>query len=127
MKEVVFLNFTLKYPTELYYDTEMPTMAEICAWQEQLAKGRFIKWGLSYHADKSSFIASYTDKGGNPKEPDPVVTAFGGSMLSAYQKLYVVVEIFGLCEYGEPFARERCENAEFALSEELAKLLRKKP
>lgn len=123
MKEVVFLNFNLKYPTELYYEQEMPTMADIVVWQEQLAKGRLIKWGLSYHADKSSFIASYTDKGGKPAEPDPVVTAFGKTMLSAYQKLYVVVEIFGLCEYGEAFARERLENAEDAISFQLMKAM----
>lgn len=125
MKEVTFINVSLRYPTELYDVEELPDMASISVWMEKLAKRSLVKWGLSYNPERKSYIASYTNKGGKPAEPDPVITAFGGTMLSAYQKLYVVVEVLGFDEYGEAFMRERLENAEVSISEELMRVLRK--
>lgn len=125
MKETRFVNLSLKFPTEVYYESEMPTIQEICDWQERLAKSHQIRWGISYNADKSSFIASYTNKGGLTTLPDPVITAFGGSMLSAYQKLYVMVEISGFNEHGEAIARGALDALETTISKELMLILRK--
>lgn len=125
MQETKFRNFTLKYPTELYYEQEMPTVEEIEFWKEELAKRDCIKWGFSYHVEKQSFIASYTDRGGKTTDPNYCTTSFGSTALSAHQKLYVVVEIFGLREFGEDTARVNQEAVEGAISKQLFKLMGK--
>jgi len=123
MKETKFINFTLKFPTELYDDAELPTIPTLFQWQETLAKKDCIKWGLSYHVDRASFIASYTNKGGKTTEPDTCTTAFGSSALSALQKLFVLVEVLGLREYGETIARENQEAVENTISDQLKKAM----
>lgn len=123
MQETKFINFTLKFPQELYHDSDLPPIEEIFLWMEQLAKSSHIKWGVSYNPERSSFIASYTDRGGKTTEPNPCVTAFGGTMLSAYQKLYVMVEVLGLREYGETIARENQDAIETAISKQLMKAM----
>lgn len=125
MREVTFINFTLKFPSELYHDTELPELPQLIQWSEELAKSNLIKFGFSYNPDRSSFIVSYTDRGGKTKDPDTCTTAFGSTLLSAYQKLYVVVEILGLRREGEERARDRQDEIETYISVQLKKAMNK--
>lgn len=125
MRETVFINFNLKLPPELYLDGELPNELQIMVWTAELAERGFVKWGVSYHAERKAFIASYTYRGGKTTEPDPCITSFGSSLLSAYQKLYVLVAVLGFHEFGEDIARTNQEAIEFALSKELKKAMGK--
>lgn len=125
MNETRFINITLKYPVELYYEQEMPGIPEIFVWTEKLAKGELARFGCKWNPDKSSFIVSYTDYSGSPKDPNPCITAFGGSLLSAYQKLYVMVEVSGYREHGQEVALTNIEAVEFVISKELKKAMGK--
>lgn len=125
MQETKFVNFYLKFPTELYYDQALPTLAEIDQWKEKLAREFLIKWGFSWDVRSSSFIVSYTDRGGKTTEPNYCTTAFGGTSLSAHQKLYAVVEVLGYREFGENVARINQEAVEAVISKELIKAMGK--
>lgn len=125
MQETVFVNIPLKFPAELYHEKREPNMVEIFTWMENLAKSEFARWGVKYNPDRKSFIASYTSYSGNPKDPNPCITAFGGEMLSALQKLYVMVEISGYREYGHDVALVNIEQIEFTISKELKKAMGK--
>lgn len=125
MQETRFINISLKYPSELYYEQEMPGISEIFIWSEKLARRELVRFGYKWNVDKSSYIVSYTDYSGNPKEPNPCITSFGGTLLSAYQKLYVMVEVSGYREHGEEVAKINLEQIESAISKELKKALGK--
>lgn len=123
LRETTFVNFTLKFPSELYDENPLPDLPNLLAWAQLLAKENQIKFSFSYNPDRSSFIVSYTDRGGKTKDPDTCTTAFGNSLLSAFQKLYVVVEIFGFLKEGEEPARQRQEEIEAFISAQLKKAM----
>lgn len=92
-----FLNEYLLYDSEVYFDGEddLPTGDTLDEWEDEMAIAG-IRLGLKYSHDRSAFIATATGYAETDKYPDGwVISAFGGSGVSAKHKLYVVLTQFG--------------------------------
>lgn len=92
-----FLNDYLLYDSEVYLDAdeELPLGATLDEWEDEMAVAG-VRIGLKYSADRSAFIATATGYAETDKYPDGwVISAFGGSGVSAKHKLWVVLTAFG--------------------------------
>lgn len=126
MQEVVFVNIYLKFDAELYHEGELPDELGIWQWMEVLERTKLAKFGSTYKPDKSAFVATFTDYSGKPKEPVACISAFAGTKVRAFQKLWVILEPMGFAEYGEGVARDNIAQIELNVNRFLKQQMTKK-
>lgn len=123
MKDVVFENFTLQFDLDLYsLEASNATWDDIVDWMERTAHHDWAKFGVSYNERNSSFIASITIDGKSAGDPRRCTTSFGKSTLSAYRKLFYLVEYLNWVSNDEATVLDKISERTSELKEYLRSL-----
>lgn len=92
-----FINEYLVYDSEVYVDgdIEIPVGDTLLEWIGAVARDN-IRIGIKYSPDRSAYIATATGYTDTETYPDGwVISAFGGDVLSALGKIWLVCEYYG--------------------------------